>query len=114
MFVCNLPAGLIERSSQPTHTEEFWAPDSQPRRGCVSTAQPDFTATKKTKNQTKNKNKKTLALNLRGGKSCYLQGSKAAAAAGREAGARRWAIKHLVSCTEENMLIKPHVNSSSK
>lgn len=79
----------------------------------MSTAQADFTGEKKNSFRFKSQR----------GKSCYLQGCKAAAAAtaaaaaaaaGREDGARRWAIKHLVSSTEENMLIKPHVNTSGK
>lgn len=69
---------LIEQSSQPTHTEEFWAPDSQPRRVSVSTAQSDFTVKKKKQQNSGFKSQR--------GKSCYLQGCKAAAAAGWEDG----------------------------
>lgn len=55
-------------------------------------------------------------------KSCYLRGCKPAGGPRASSGDAtvllgEWkgsAIKHLVSSTEENMLIKPDINTSSK
>lgn len=63
---------------------------------------------------------KTLALNLSGRKVVIYKavnqqdGSTSETWWPATLGGKGSAIKHLVSSTEENMLIKPHVNTSSK